>query len=125
MSTNVTTDGISVAEAIERFNDAVNRHDVDAIVAAMTDDSVWECTQPPDGDRYAGADIRAGFERLFATARYRRFDAEEMVIASDRAIVRWLHRWVDLDGVEGHVRGVDLFTVRDGKVAEKLSYVKG
>ena len=25
----------------------------------------------------------------------------------------------------GHVRGVDLFTVRDGRVAEKLSYVKG
>ncbi len=26
---------------------------------------------------------------------------------------------------EGHVRGVDVFRVRDGKVAEKLSYVKG
>lgn len=25
----------------------------------------------------------------------------------------------------GHVRGVDLFAVRDGRVAEKLSYVKG
>jgi hypothetical protein len=25
----------------------------------------------------------------------------------------------------GHVRGVDVFRVRGGKVAEKLSYVKG
>ncbi|MBS1243923.1 MAG: hypothetical protein H6R41_460, partial [Deltaproteobacteria bacterium] len=24
-----------------------------------------------------------------------------------------------------HIRGVDVFRVRDGKVAEKLSYVKG
>jgi hypothetical protein len=32
----------------------------------------------------------------------------------------WCYSW---DG--GHVRGVDMFRVRDGKVAEKLSYVKG
>jgi hypothetical protein len=35
-------------------------------------------------------------------------------------IVRWRYRW---DG--GHVRGVDVFRVRDGRVAEKCSYVKG
>jgi len=39
-------------------------------------------------------------------------------------VVRWIYRWVR-DGQEGHVRGVDVFRVRDGKVAEKLSYVKG
>jgi hypothetical protein len=25
----------------------------------------------------------------------------------------------------GHVRGIEVFRVRDGKVAEKVSYVKG
>jgi hypothetical protein len=25
----------------------------------------------------------------------------------------------------GHIRGIDLFKVRDGKVSEKLCYVKG
>jgi hypothetical protein len=39
--------------------------------------------------------------------------------------MRWRHRWIDQAGTRGHVRGVDLFRVRDGKVAEKLSYVKG
>ena len=29
------------------------------------------------------------------------------------------------DGSAGHVRGVDVLRVRDGKVVEKLSYVKG
>jgi hypothetical protein len=29
------------------------------------------------------------------------------------------------EGKPGHVRGVDIFRVRDGKLAEKLSYVKG
>ena len=35
-------------------------------------------------------------------------------------VTRWRYYF---DG--GHVRGVDVFTVRDGRVAEKLSYVKG
>jgi hypothetical protein len=29
------------------------------------------------------------------------------------------------DYTGGHVRGVDVMRVRDGKVAEKLAYVKG
>jgi hypothetical protein len=32
---------------------------------------------------------------------------------------------VNEDGQAGHVRGVDLFRARDGKVAEKPFYVKG
>jgi hypothetical protein len=35
-------------------------------------------------------------------------------------VVRWRYAWGD-----GHVRGVDVFRVRGGLVAEKLSYVKG
>jgi len=29
------------------------------------------------------------------------------------------------DGSPGHVRGVDVFRIRAGKIAEKRSYVKG
>ena len=51
--------------------------------------------------------------------------AEEAFAAGDRCLVRWLYRYTSADGQKGHIRGVDLFRVRDGKVAEKLSYVKG
>lgn len=112
-------------QAVARFNDAVNRHDLDAVRSAITDDFVFEGTRPPDGDRHQGSEVLEFFERLFATARERRFDEEEVVVAGDRAVVRWTHRWVDADGTPGHVRGVDVLRVRDGKVAEKLSYVKG
>jgi len=40
--------------------------------------------------------------------------------AGDRVVQRWCYSWAG-----GHVRGVDLFRVGDGKVTEKLSYVKG
>ncbi len=54
------------------------------------------------------------------------FETEEIFASGDRCVVRWLYRWAaDEAGKPGHVRGVDIFRVRDGKVAEKLSYVKG
>nr|WP_206202060.1 nuclear transport factor 2 family protein [Thermus caldilimi] len=34
-------------EAVRRFNEAINRHDVDAVMAAMTEDCVFENTYPP------------------------------------------------------------------------------
>lgn len=44
-----------------------------------------------------------------------------------RAEPRWpkLDHCVDSNGKPGHIRGVDVFRVRDRKVSEKLSYVKG
>ena len=47
-------------------------------------------------------------------------EAAEYLDVGEPTIYRWMR-----DGQEGHVRGVDVFRVRDGKVAEKLSYVKG
>lgn len=111
---------------IERFNDAFNRHDVDAIMNCMTDDCVFENTRPaPDGTRITGqAAVRAFWEDFFRRSPQAHFDTEEMIAAGDRCIVRWRYSWVR-DGAPGHVRGVDVFRVRDGQVAEKLSYVKG
>ncbi len=116
----------STEAVIERFNEAFNRHDVDAIMNCMTDDCVFENTRPaPDGSRIAGqAAVRAFWEDFFRRSPHARFETEETVIAGDRCIVRWRYSWVR-DGTPGHVRGVDVFRVRDGKVAEKLSYVKG
>jgi ketosteroid isomerase-like protein len=113
--------------AVERFNAAFDRHDVDGVMAAMTDDCVFENTSPaPDGERFEGqAAVRAVWERFFRSSPHATFTIEELFAAGDRCVVRWLYRWAGDDGRPGHVRGVDVFRVRDGKVAEKLSYVKG
>ena len=120
-----TTD--TTLDIVERFNQAFNRHDVDAVMALMTDDVVFENTSPPpDGERYEGqAGVRGFWERFFGSSPSARFDSEDIFAAGDRCTVRWVYHWVDREGKPGHVRGVDVFRVRDGKVAEKLSYVKG
>ena len=114
------------AAVIERFNEVFNRHDVDAIMRSMTEDCVFENTRPaPDGTHIAGQSaVRAFWEEFFRRSPHARFETEEIIAAGDRCVVRWVYSWVR-DGAAGRVRGVDVFRVRDGKVAEKLSYVKG
>ena len=64
-----------VRSAVERYHDALNRRDIDAAVAAFTDDGVIDCTPPPDGERYEGAaGIRALFRQLFDSEGERTFD---------------------------------------------------
>jgi len=62
---------------------------------------------------------------LSTLAAVQRFTTEEIFAAKDRCVVRWRYDWTGKEGSPGHIRGVDLFRVRDGKVAGKFAYVKG
>jgi ketosteroid isomerase-like protein len=113
--------------AVRRFNEAFNRHDVVGVMAAMSEDCVFENTWPrPDGERHVGqAAVRRFWERFFRETPSAQFETEEIFAAGSRCVMRWVYRWQTPDGAPGHVRGVDVFCVRDGLVTEKLSYVKG
>lgn len=53
--------------AVARFQKAFDAQDVDAIMAAMTPDCVFEDTSPPDGTRHTETSaVRAAWEFLFA-----------------------------------------------------------
>lgn len=106
---------------VEAFGTAWADHDLDGALAMVTDDCVFDATGPaPDGTRCVGVDaIRTVWGPIFDDPTSK-FEAEETFEAGDRVVQRWRYSF---EG--GHVRGVDLFRVRGGKVAEKLSYVKG
>jgi uncharacterized protein (TIGR02246 family) len=106
---------------LERFNRAWNEHDLDGALALVADDCVFDNTSPaPDGERLQGkVAIRAAWKPVFDNPRSH-FEIEEVFAAGDRVVQRWRYSWGS-----GQVRGVDLLRFRDGKVAEKLSYVKG
>jgi uncharacterized protein (TIGR03086 family) len=113
--------------ALMRFSAAFGRGDVEAIMALMTDDCVFEATGPaPDGVLYEGAAaVRGVWEELFTRTPDPAFTEEESFVCGDRGVLRWRFDWSDESGAPGHVRGVDVLRLRDGRVAEKLSYVKG
>lgn len=111
---------------VERFNEAFNRHDIDAVAALLTDDTVFEDTSPaPDGRRVEGKAAVVEFWRgWFAKNNDAHFDAEDVIVSGNRVTVLWVYRKAR-NGQPWHLRGVDVFTVHDGKIAAKLAYVKG
>jgi len=119
-------DGASTRTTIDKFNEAFNRHDADAVAALLTEDTVFEDTSPaPDGKRLEGRGAVSEFWRgWFARNTDAHFDAEDVIVSGNRATVLWVYRKMR-NGQPWHLRGVDVFTVRDGKVAAKLAYVKG
>ncbi|MDA1127429.1 MAG: nuclear transport factor 2 family protein [Chloroflexi bacterium] len=114
-------------DIVQRYNNAFNSGDVDGVMAAMTDDCVVETPMPPpNGSRFQGQDaVRGLWREFFQSSSSIEFETEDIFASGDRCLVQWTFRWVGPDGEPGHVRGVDVFKVRDGKVAEKLVYVKG
>ncbi|MGW8252127.1 MAG: nuclear transport factor 2 family protein [Anaerolineales bacterium] len=110
-----------------RFNEALNARDIDSMMSMMTQDCVFEDTNPaPDGTRYSGqAQVRAYWEQFFVNSRYAVIDIEYIFGIGARCVMLWRYRWVSAAGEEGHIRGVDVYTILDGLIAEKLSYVKG
>lgn len=111
---------------IDRFNEAFNRHDADALATWLTDDTVFEDTSPPpDGQRIEGKAAVVAFWRGWFTRNPDAvFEAEDVIVSGDRAIVLWVYRKLR-NGQPWHLRGVDVFTVRGERVAAKLAYVKG
>ena len=106
---------------IEEFNVAWVAHDLDGALGFLAEDCVFEATGPaPGGVRHVGvAAIRGVWAPIFAD-QSSRFETEETIVAGDRVIQRWRYHW---DG--GYVRGIDVYTVTNERISEKLSYVKG
>ena len=109
---------------VTRFVESVGRHDVDAIMADMTSDAVYEnLGNDVDSGRHEGqAAARAAFTAVFAAYPDCRSDTDDIFASGNRCCYCWTMRWTEPDGSEGISRGTDIFTVRDGKVAYKRTY---
>ncbi len=118
---------VSSIAVVQQFDEAFNRHDIDGIMQLMTTDCVFENSFPaPNGEVYQGqAAVRAFWERFFVASPQARFDFYDLFACEDRAFVRFTYYWIDKVGKQGHVQGVDILTLRDGKIAQKLTFVKG
>jgi ketosteroid isomerase-like protein len=117
----------SVIEPVIRFNEALNAQDVDTMMQLMTENCIFENTDPPpDGSRYVGQQaVRAFWVEFFRSSQHARIEIEEIFASGEHCVMRWIYSWVDSQGKPGHIRGVDVYKMAAGKISEKLSYVKG
>ena len=112
---------------LERFADAWNRHDLDALMSMMTDDCLFDASAGPEvnGQRSEGQlAVRAAYAAVFETFGDAHWANARHLIAGNRGVSEWTFTGTRNDGKRVEVTGCDLFTLRDGKIAIKNSYRK-
>jgi steroid delta-isomerase-like uncharacterized protein len=112
---------------LERFADAYNRHDLDALLGLMTEDGVFETASGPDacGTRHAGrAALAASLGWAWSHWPDASWTEARHAVSGERGFSEWTFRGTDASGKRTEVRGVDLFELRDGRIARKDSYRK-
>ena len=112
---------------LDRFADAWNRHDLDALMSMMTDDCVFEASAGPhvDGQRSEGTQaVRLAYAAVFEAFHDAHWANCRHFIGGNRAVSEWTFTGTQKDGSRAEVNGCDLFTLRDGKIAIKNSYRK-
>jgi ketosteroid isomerase-like protein len=112
---------------IDRFADAWNRHDLDALMAMMTDDCIFQASAGPDvdGQRSEGQPaVRAAFAAVFDTFPDAHWASARHLVAGLRGVSEWTFTGTHKDGRRVEVTGCDLLTFRGDKIAIKNSFRK-
>ena len=118
---------MTVETLLVDFADAFNRHDLEALMAMMTDDCVFDASAGPavDGERHRGqAAVRSAFAAVFQQFPDAQWRDARHFVGGDRAVSEWTFTGTRADGMRVEVRGCDVFTLRDGKIAIKDSFRK-
>jgi len=121
---------------IDRYNHAWNDHDVAAIVAMHSDDSVFE--NHTTGDLNEGKDaIGSAINAIFTVFPDLAFETRRQYIRDDLVVQEWTARGTHLGkmmragleveptGQQVEYRGMDVIPIRDGLVARKDVYSDG
>ncbi len=93
------------------YYQALNNHDIAAMVRLVARDCTFECSNPaPDGNVYKGeAAISQYWQNLFSHFPQFQVDIEDVYGFGKSCLVHWRCCWLDSAGEEKTVRGVDLF----------------
>ena len=124
--TTAVRDEVTI-DFLQSFADAWNRHDVDALMAHMTDDPVFATSAGPDvcGQRYTGRDaVRVGFSAVFKLFPDAHWGGARHFVCGERGVSEWTFTGTRADGVRVEVHGCDIFTFQGGKIAVKDSFRK-
>jgi steroid delta-isomerase-like uncharacterized protein len=129
-------DGTELQEFIDRYNDAWNAHDVEAIVAMHTEDSVFE--NHTTGDVNVGREaVGQAITSIFGVFPDLMFEARRQYIRENLVVQEWTARGthrgtmtrsgmeVPPTGRTVEYRGMDVIPIRDGLVARKDVYSDG
>ncbi|NUO96464.1 MAG: nuclear transport factor 2 family protein [Nonomuraea sp.] len=108
---------------MDRFNRAFVEHDRALLADLIADDCEMETIQPaPTGNRVIGRQACLDWWGALADDRTTWFEPQEVVVAGDRATLRWHYHFGP--GPSDWVSGVNIMRVRDGRIVEALGFSK-
>jgi len=105
---------------IERYNDAWNAHDVDAIVALHAPGMVFE--NHTAGERVEGDAVREHISRIFENWPDLTFRGRRLYVRDAFVVGEWTATATDGEGRRLEWDGVDIFPFEDGLVLRKDVY---
>ena len=106
-------------ETIERYNDAWNRQDVDAIVSMHAPGFVfhnWTANERVEGDA-----VREHLDRIFHNTPSLRFTGRRLYVREGLVVSEWTAR-AEREGRQFEWDGVDVFPFEDGLIKRKDVY---
>lgn len=118
---------MSEAKLLQELFNAFNRHDLEGVLACMTEDCVFEGAAGPEayGARFIGHDaVGAAFAGVWKTFPDVQWANDTHFAADGLGVSQWTLVGTREDGKRIEADGVDLFTFRDGKVATKKAFRK-
>ena len=108
-----------VQQMIERYNDAWNRHDLDAICALHAPGMVFE--NHTVGERAEGDAVREHIGSIFANWPDLAFATRRLYVTPELVVCEWTATGTR-NGERLSWPGVDVFPIRDGRIARKDVY---
>ena len=114
-----------VGRIVRRFASAWKDHDIEALMALVSDDCVYDASVGSGpGERFVGRDqVRAGITRMLAHDESSDEPSELICVDSRRAVMLWTLR-TRLRGEIRPVRGCDVFRVESGLITRKDAFRK-
>ncbi len=107
--------------------DAFNRHDIDAVMKHFAEDCVFTTVAGPEefGARITGREaIAKAFVGVWTAMKDAEWADHRHFVCGDRGVSEWTFRGTDAEGRRVEAQGVDLFTIRDGKLVMKQAFRK-
>jgi len=111
-------------DVIERLRDAMNEHDLEALVGVFDQDVISETPAHPQRT-FRGADqVRRNWEQIFAGVPDLRADLLDAVVDGDTVWSEWDWSGTRRDGSAHRMRGVTILGLRGASVSSVHFYME-
>jgi ketosteroid isomerase-like protein len=116
-----TSSGLAVAESL---HDAVNRHDLDAMVRCFAPDFVNETPAHPARSFRGNEQVRKNWAQIFGAVPNLEAEIIDCTDSGDTVWTEWEMRGTRRDGSPHLMRGVSIFKVGDGVFTSVRFYLE-